>query len=145
MKAALWLGCLFAIGAADAQVLSERSRDLGHGFRWVQRSERMPPGHWEGIGHFSFLYYRDRRLCQCGLIDFSIAPSGGYAIHADTRSGGVMLFKRATETSTAVSRPGTIGTIEKVEWSESSGTAKVSFYQNIPGHKHVAPITVRLE
>jgi hypothetical protein len=143
VKTALCLASLLSVGIAGAQVLSERTQDLGYGFRLVARSQANPPGHWEGIGHFSFLYYRDSQLCQCGHIDFSIAPSGDYAIYAGSEK--VMLFNRATQARTVVSRPEFVGSIEKVEWSESSGTAKVSFYQNIPGHKNVAPVTVRLK
>jgi hypothetical protein len=74
----------------EGRVFSEESRDLGFGFREVHRSQENPPGSFEGIGHFKFLYYRDRKLTQLGL--YSIAPSGRSVIFQEGPSGDVLLF-----------------------------------------------------
>lgn len=41
-------------------ILSETKRDLGQGYFDVKRSQVNPPGHWEGIGHFGFVFYREQ-------------------------------------------------------------------------------------
>jgi hypothetical protein len=72
------------------RVISEESKDLGFGFRQVTRSRENSPGAFEGVGHFSYLYYRDLELCQIGT--YSLAPSGRYVAFQDGPSGDVILF-----------------------------------------------------
>jgi hypothetical protein len=74
------------------QVLAEKKEDLGFGFSLIHRSIVNPPSHWEGVGHFSFVYFEKRQLCQCGRSEFSISPSGRYALLQDGPSGKLLLF-----------------------------------------------------
>lgn len=91
--------CLFA--AEPPPVLArgekiEEVKDLGFGFR---RVVVMAPGVGNSsfeIGHYGFLYYRDRRLSQTS--EFSISPSGQYAVFQDGPTGDTVLFTRKTET-----------------------------------------------
>ena len=72
----------YALGTG---VLSEANKDIGFGYLEVSRSQKNPPGHWEGIGHFTFFYYKDKALSQTDT--YSISPSGEYALFQDGPSG----------------------------------------------------------
>ncbi len=127
------------------QVLSERVQNLGSGFLLVYREVVNPPDHWEGVGHFSFLYFRERQLCQCSSGDFSIAPSARYAIFQDGSSGKLFIFKAQTgslfEATTKY-----IGAPETFTWDEAKGLVTVAFYQGLNnGYKDAEPISVQLQ
>jgi hypothetical protein len=95
--------------AADAKqrVLSETSRELGFGFREVTRSVENPPGVFEGVGHFGFLYFREQELGQHGT--YSISPSGRYVVYQDGPSGDIVLFAAASRKARVVQKyPGAL-------------------------------------
>ena len=91
LVAAVVLLSLPASAAVDAKrrVLSEASKELGSGFREVTRSVENPPGSFEGVGHFRFLYFREQELGQHGT---SPSPQAD-----DTRS--IKMDRRATSFS----------------------------------------------
>ena len=91
---------LFCLSTASAEVLSESSKDLGFGFRQVVRSETNPPGHWEGVGHFVYFYYKDLQLGRCTT--YSISPAGTLALYEDGPTADIVLFDVGTETMTIV-------------------------------------------
>jgi len=97
------LASLLVAGASQAQpnakpgdVLSERSTEIAHGYRQVARSQVNPSGHWEGVGHFVFVYFKDKRLCQCSADEIAIAPNGRYVVFVNEMSGRLILFDAAT-------------------------------------------------
>jgi hypothetical protein len=102
MRATIMFLMLLAQVAGFGQVLHESSRSLGHGFREVTRSVRNPPGHWEGIGHFGYIYYKETLLDQCSSSDFFISPKGQYAIYNNSSTGVVTLFETKTRTTKAL-------------------------------------------
>jgi hypothetical protein len=67
----------------------ERTTDLGFGFRRVVMAEPSQSS-FESIGHFEYLYFGNRRLCQVGAC--SVSPSGRYAAYQDGPSGNLFLF-----------------------------------------------------
>lgn len=85
---------------AHGQVPQESTGSLGSGFRIVHRSQVNAPGSFEGVGHFSFVYFGDQLPCQCGSGSFFISPSGASAMFTgaegvttpDTRSGSRSSF-----------------------------------------------------
>jgi hypothetical protein len=79
-----------SVASAAPPVTTETSRDVGFGFREVLRDEPNPPGAFEAVGHFRFLYYRDQQLSQFDI--YSIAPTGRYAVFQDGPSGDIVLF-----------------------------------------------------
>jgi len=126
------------------QILSQSSVDLGHGFRSVHRDQVNPPGHWEGVGHFAYLFYNNRSLCQCSIGEFSIAPTGQFVVFVDGPSGKLMLFHTSSGQMQAV-RPRFVGIPESFAWDEAQGFVRVTFYQNLGnGHPNAKPITVSL-
>jgi hypothetical protein len=82
--------------------LSESSRKLQHGFREVQRSQVTPPGSFEGIGHFVFVYYKKEQLCQCDGDMVAISPDGAVAIYTDVSTGHLMLFTTKSRSRTTL-------------------------------------------
>jgi len=112
--------------SAYAQVLEESSRPLGHEFREIMRSEQLPPGSFEGIGHFASVYYKDRKLCECSAGEVFVSPSGRFAVFANSQTGQVMLFVSKTEVVKPVA-PAANALIEAVSWDETSYSATVRF------------------
>lgn len=84
--------------ASPGTVVSEYSRSIGQGFREIARSQVNPSGHFERIGHFVFVYYKDENLCQCGQNEIAISPNGAYAIFTDVSTGRLTLFRAASRT-----------------------------------------------
>jgi hypothetical protein len=84
-------------------ILSESSRSMGHGYREVNRSVVNPPGGFEGIGHFGFVFYGDHKLCQCDYSDVAISPDGKVAIFVE-ESGRLVLFRAATRSQKQLSK-----------------------------------------
>ncbi|MES2070066.1 MAG: hypothetical protein V4488_06940 [Pseudomonadota bacterium] len=95
-------------------VLSEKSHDLGNGYRIVNRSVVNPPGHWEGIGHFQFVYAKGEQLCQCSDSDVAISPDGGFAIYVQS-DGKLMLFRASNKIRKRLSNT-FIGYPKKADW-----------------------------
>lgn len=127
------------------QIFSEKSENLEAGFKLVHREVVSPPGHWEGLQHFSFLYYQDRQLCQCSAAGFSISPSGRYAILQNGPTGKIFLFNVQTGILTEVSQK-YIGTPEEFTWDEANSLVTVTFFQGLNnGYKDAAPISVQLQ
>src|SRR5438445_12958794 len=90
----------------------EHVEDLGFGFRRVTIAKLNK---FE-LGHYPFLYYRDRLLCQIGPPP-SISPSGNFAIYQDARSGKLILFRRRDEKTTELTSS-FIGVANPFVWHE---------------------------
>jgi hypothetical protein len=131
MHRTLVLAVLLVTAASQAQpnakpgdVLSEKSTEIAHGYRQIARSQVNPPGHWEGVGHFVFVYFNDKRLCQCSADEIAIAPNGRYAVFVDETSGWLMLF----DATTSKQQPLTdhyVGTPYASEWDLAGKRAVV--------------------
>lgn len=127
------------------QVLSESIQDLSAGFGLVHREIVNPAAHWEGVGHFSFVYFHDKRLCQCGHGDFSISPSKQYAVLHDGPTGKLLLFNTLTERITEVTKE-YVGSPNAFTWNEEKGAVVVTFDQGLKnGYKDAAPLSIRLQ
>ena len=122
--------------SAHAQVLEELSRPMGNEFREVERSKKLPPGSFEGVGHFLFVYYKDLKLCQCSASEVFVSPSGRFAVFANSETGQVMLLATNTKVVKPVAPPAK-AFIKAVSWDESSLTAIVGF--RIPEDAESAP------
>ncbi len=81
---------MFASNVLAVEVISEKSKDLGFGFRDVRQQVKMPKGHWEGIGHFGFLYFKDHKISQTS--DFLISSDGKFVVFTDGPTGNVQAF-----------------------------------------------------
>jgi hypothetical protein len=117
------------------QVLSEVSRDLGGAFRNVSRSIVMPPEHWEAVGHFSYLYYRDQRLCSG---DYSISPSKRYALFLGDHTDSLFLFDAEAERITKATKRDR-GTPRTFTWDETTGWVFITFYEDSKNENKIPP------
>lgn len=79
-----------ASSALSAEVIFEKSKDLGFEFREVKQLVQIPKGHVEGTGHFSFLYFEEYKVSQAS--DFLISSDGKFAIFTDGPTGNVQVF-----------------------------------------------------
>jgi hypothetical protein len=138
MTALLSMMILVIASATHGQVLTESPRDLGYGFRAVNRSQVNPPGFWEGIGHVSFVYFHDTELCQCSANEFFVSPTGTYSIYADTVSGRLTVFDTRIRASRNLTTD-FVGLPKNVEWNERDHHATVFFYQDVPDHRRPPP------
>ncbi len=128
----------------SGRVLAERKMEMGSGFSLVGRSIQMPSTHWEAIGHFSFLYFRDRLLCECSTGDFSISPSGHYALVQDGPSGKLFLFSVKQQSLSEVTKK-YIGSPRSFYWDERKRVVTIAFHQNLAnGYPNAKPISVVL-
>jgi len=129
--------------ASNAQLPSESSRDLGFGFREVQREQVNPPGHWEGIAHYSYVYFGDTLLCRCTADLFFISPSGRYAIFHNEDSGILSGYRIENRQTIAITSK-FVGLPRKVEWNEPDYSAIVHFHQDVAGYPKATPLRVNL-
>jgi hypothetical protein len=107
--------------ATNSQV--ERTTNLGFGFRRVVVSE---PSHssFESIGHFEYLYFRDHRLCHLG--QYSISPSGKFAVYHDGPSGCLFLFCSADGKQTQLTSQ-FVALVDRFEWHEDINAMEARF------------------
>ena len=127
------------------QVLSEQIKNLGAGFQLVSREVVNPPEFWEGVGHFSFIYFHDRQLCQCDEGDLSISPSKRNAVFKDGPTGKLFLFNVTTGHITEVTKK-YIGSPQSFIWNEEEGLVTVNFYQNLNnGYENSQPLPIQFE
>ncbi len=124
--------CASSLAGAEPRQDAETGRDLGFGFREVFRSQTNPPGGFEGVGHFRFLYYRNEQLSQFNT--YSIAPTGRYVVFQDGPSGDIVLFTAASQKRRVLQQhPG--ARVRRYTWKE--GERAVVF--------ELAPVRVSLE
>jgi hypothetical protein len=117
---------------------------MGFGFHQVQRSQVNPSGSFEGVGHFTFVYYQDLKLCQCDKAEFFISPSGNHALFINESPGSVTLFTAHSKTTNTVTSS-FVGLISTVEWNESNGNALVVFQRPAANKSTPKPLSVSLK
>ena len=104
---------------------STGSRSLGHGYRIVPRTVDMShvPDAFEGLAHYTDLYYRSHPLGTVG--DYSISPSGRFALFQD--DGKTLLFDCISRQTRDVT-DGSFAIAKSFAWSEDSGVVEVEYY-----------------
>ena len=115
---ALLIVLTFATGSVGAQTLGvERRQDLGFGFHRDVIAEATPHS-FEAVGHFEYLFYRDRKLCQ--LDECAVAPSGDAIIYQDGPSGNIFVFRRKDGKITQLTKKFP-GLVDRFVWHEQAG------------------------
>lgn len=122
-------------------VISESTRGMGHGYKEVSRSIVNGPKAFEGIGHFTFVYFKNRELCQCSEHEVLRSPDGLHAFFIEAASGRLFLFHTATGNLTKISNR-YIGHPIRVFWE--SGRAKVIVEKDNAGKTVAKTINVAL-
>ena len=118
---ALAVVLLFLGACAGSRV--ERTSDLGFGFRRVTMAQPSQSP-FESTGHFEYLYFRDRQLCEVGAC--SISPSGQYAIYQDGSSGNLFLFSPKDDSPIQLAQP-FVALVDTFEWHEENRIVRVRF------------------
>ena len=132
------------IGKLEAgTIIHQRSRELGNGFFEVSRSQVNSPDHWEGIGHFSFIFYQNKELCQCSEYQVVISPEGKYAIYYSNQRSKLELFNVRSEETIMLSDK-FIGYPQSGEWDFEEKTAIVKL-QNSPNGNTNREIEISLD
>ncbi len=104
-------------------IISETSRRIRFEYKEVSRSVINDRNHWEGVGHFSYVYYRDQELCQCSGHEVLISPDGTHAIFVNASSGKLVHFRARAGVRTALSKK-YIGHPKRATWE--SGQVKIT-------------------
>jgi len=118
------------------QVLDERSISLGHGYRKVSRSIVNGPGHWEALGHFSYVYFRKIEICQCSPDEVAIEPSGRYVAYADSSTRALMLFDKATRERLVLSAD-FVGLPRGATWDLADGSVSLTLRRWVGSGQYV--------
>ena len=128
--------------APPGTILSETTRDLGNGYREVHRSEVNPPGGFEGIGHFGFMYFQDQKLCQCGSREIAISPGGEFAVYAQS-GGSLVLFDSRTGSTKTLSK-GYIGKPTAAVWLLSDNRVSLTLEKYVNDQPTISKLDVAL-
>lgn len=104
------------------RIVDESFEPIGHDFYDVSRSIENPPSHWEGIGHFGFIFFKQREVCQCSTFDTSLSPDGRYLLFANQSKGGVLEVFDSNSLSTNALSDIYVGYPVSAQWS-SDGTS----------------------
>ena len=126
------------------QVLSEVSIDIVNGYREVEREEVNPEGHWEGVGHFVFVYYKEKRVCQCSAEEIAISPSGEFAIYTDVKDGNLMLFIAHSFATRSLSKE-YLGYPYEADWNLDQKYAVVRLKKWVSGKRDYEPVEVKID
>lgn len=106
-------------------VLHQSSSDLGKGFYDVSKSIVNPADLWEGIGHFSFVYYGKTEICQCYPIDVVISPKGKYIAYYSHQDRQWEIYNTKSK-KTSVIPDVAVGFPISAEWNEKNKTLSLS-------------------
>ena len=100
----LVLVIIFAASARAQQIPLgvERRTNLRFGFHRDIIAEQNLPGSFESVGHFEYLFYRDKKLAR--LDDCLVSPSGDSIVYQEATTGNIFVYNRRTGTYRASHR-----------------------------------------
>ena len=98
------------------QILSERKVSRGNGFHELYTEVVNPEGHWEGVGHFAYVYFKDELLCQCTFSDLIFSPDQKFALYIGDKNGELSLLNVSTSLISQLSKK-YIGHPYEAEWN----------------------------
>lgn len=111
-------------GLLFAQVLTEKTTDLGFGFKQIEHAQVNVAGRWKSNVKYHFLYYQKRRLCQCTL--HAISDSGRYAIFQEMATKESFIFHVNTEEREVIAKaPQAV--LKEVSWNKKETVARLSY------------------
>jgi hypothetical protein len=111
------LSCLVALTGCITLAGVEDRQNLGFGFHHDVIAEPTVNSD-ESIGHFHYLFYRNRKLSQSDK--FAVSPSGKAIVYQDGPSGNIFVFRRKEEHVAQLTSKFP-GLVERFEWHEGEG------------------------
>jgi hypothetical protein len=113
-------------------VYRTKRRDLGHGYALYNEGYRNPPGHWEGIAHYSCLHFDGRGLAITNRVSFS--PSGKFLLFDDAPAGTWVLGDAIAGRHVVVGKQDAdkLQHFEAIVWDEREGSVSVTYSNNLP-------------
>ncbi len=112
--------------AKPGTVVSQSSRKLENGFYHVSKSVINSSEHWEGIGHFGYVYYKKVEICQCVDGQTVRSPNGKYIVYYSNKKNLLELFNTYSKEITLLSDK-YIGYPQTAEWDLKTKTAIIHF------------------
>ena len=129
-------------GPAHAQVLTQTTKELGHGYRFQESKQINVSGRWHSNQSFKFLYFEKRYLCQC--TEFSISPSGKYAIYQFNGSTTIASFNRHKAQVTSHNKL-TKGKLMQVVWGKNEKQVELHILPEKPAGANADSITTTVK
>ncbi len=80
---------MFATTALAINPVIESKRELSHGFQFLTIAKDSNST-FEGIGHFEYLYFKNRQISQCS--EASVRNDGKIAVYQDGPSGNLFVY-----------------------------------------------------
>jgi hypothetical protein len=126
MKSLIALIFLLVTSAYAIEPQIEKSVDLGNGFRRVTIAESSNST-FESIGHFEYLFYKDRKISQLGVC--SISKNGTTAIYQDAKSGYIYIFK-ITDSAPIQITNWYFGPVSRFFWKDNPNEIDLELYDH---------------
>lgn len=114
----------------------ERVSELGFGFRAVTLAVPVAVD-FESVGHFKYLYYGEKRLCQLG--ECSVSPPGGHIIFQDGASGNLFLYRRRDGRLSPLTKK-FVSLVKTFEWHDDTCSVKAYFENGVSESYPVSPL-----
>jgi len=106
-------------------VVKQSSEKLEYGFYDVSKSIVNFSSHWEGVGHFGYIYYRNIEVCKCSNYDTVISPNGEFIIYHSQKNNRLEIFKTSSKEVSELSKL-YIGYPKSAKWDLNGKTASIS-------------------
>jgi hypothetical protein len=128
--------------AEPGTVVHQSSTKLGNGFYDVTKSIVNSAGHWEGVGHFGYIYHNKNKICQCGKFDTVISPNGKYIVYYSNQNDALELYNTDSKEVTVL-QDEYMGYPETAEWSLESN--EVTIYLSDSNRPKNEALTISLD
>ena len=115
-------------GAAPGTVIHQSVRELENGFYDVSKSVVNASHHWEGIGHFGYVYFGKTEICQCSEGETAISPDGHYIVYYSNKKNKLKLYNTRSKQISILSEK-YIGYPNSADWDVEERTANIYLSQ----------------
>jgi len=91
----------------------------------VSKSVINHSDHWEGIGHFGYLYFHKTEVCKCSVYNTSISPDGTYVVYHSHQAARLVIYNTRSKETLELSEK-YIGYPKSTEWNLEDKSAIIS-------------------
>lgn len=137
----MWILINGTLRSLERLSLNPLGGDLGNGFYDVSKSVVNSAGHWEGVGHFRYLYYGKTEVCRCSAYNASISPDGNYVVYHSHKEKQLVIYNTRSKETLALSED-YIGYPKSAEWN-IAGKSAIVFLSN-PNDESLEELSISL-